>query len=1069
MRHFIFSIFLALFFLSGSLYAAQTCCTPSVTSNCFACTTGYSCQNGACTPNSGIIVTCPDADKDGYASAGCGGTDCNDSNASINPSRAETCNGIDDDCSGAIDNNVTVPSDGNSCTDDICKNGKTYPAASSSNVCRAAAGNCDKAEYCTGTSTVCPADAFQSSATSCRASAGVCDSAEKCTGSSASCPADSFKAATVTCRSSAGTCDSAETCTGKSATCPADAFKSSATTCRTSGGVCDIAEACTGSSAACPTDAKQPASTLCRASAGDCDITESCTGTTSTCPTNKYKSAGTVCRAATGQCDVAETCSGASGTCSSDKLAATGTACSDSNECTNGETCVAGSCQGGTAVSSDDNNVCTADSCDSAKGGVVHTPITGGGTLTCGVGACANSIDQCLNGSVQTCTPKSPGTEICDGLDNDCDGVTDEGSAEICDGKDNDCDGSVDEGFDTDGDGVTTCGGDCDDDFNSIYPGATEKCDGLDNNCDGKTDEGFALKGAACSDGLGQCQKGVYLCSADGASLYCKLDGPKANGTACDDNNKCTQTDVCLAGQCAGSNQVKCSALGQCYDAGICDKSTGLCSNPAKADGTSCSDSSECTSGEVCVGGSCAGGAVVSSDDNNECTTDSCDSAKGGVVHTPITGGGILTCGVGACKNSVDKCASGVEQTCTAKTGTTEVCGDNIDNDCDGIIDTKVTDPNGNVYEIGVTTCSKGTGACKGDGVYICNAVGKPECNAVENDPLAVEICDGKGVDEDCDGLTDLADSDCACIDGQTKACYNGASGTLGIGACEEGVVTCAKGKWGSSCTGAVTPSVEKCDAADNDCDGKTDEGFCTINGACYTASDINPSNQCQNCNPNLSQNSWSNKADGVSCDDGNTCTTNDKCSAGTCSGGQAVQCMSPPSTCYYTPGTCGAGGCTYELRSNVSGPAPTTEICDGLDNDCNGKTDEDFYNKGQECSAGVGECKMSGTWECKPDGSGTYCNAAAGNSSSEICDGLDNDCDGTPDNNFTVPLADKQFGVCEGSKKLCLGNKGGLSEPNYALITGYEASETLCDGKDNDCDGGIDENLKNVCGRCGA
>jgi len=93
--------------------------------------------------------------------------------------------------------------------------------------------------------------------------------------------------------------------------------------------------------------------------------------------------------------------------------------------------------------------------------------------------------------------------EECDGLDNDGDGEVDEDfpdvdgdgvadclSEEICDGIDNDGDGEVDEGFDQDGDGYTTCNSDCDDTDASVHPGAQEHAEnGKDDDCDGITDE----------------------------------------------------------------------------------------------------------------------------------------------------------------------------------------------------------------------------------------------------------------------------------------------------------------------------------------------------------------------------------------------------------------------------------------------------------------------------------------------------------------------------------------------------------------------------------------------------
>ena len=81
----------------------------------------------------------------------------------------------------------------------------------------------------------------------------------------------------------------------------------------------------------------------------------------------------------------------------------------------------------------------------------------------------------------------------------------------------------------------------------------------------------------------------------------------KSNGTSCDDNNVCTQTDTCQSGTCVGSNPVICTALDQCHDAGTCNTTSGQCSQPFKSNNSTCDDGDSCTDADVCISGVCMG------------------------------------------------------------------------------------------------------------------------------------------------------------------------------------------------------------------------------------------------------------------------------------------------------------------------------------------------------------------------------------------------------------------------------------------------------------------------------
>lgn len=77
---------------------------------------------------------------------------------------------------------------------------------------------------------------------------------------------------------------------------------------------------------------------------------------------------------------------------------------------------------------------------------------------------------------------------------------------------------------------------------------------------------------------------------------------------------------------------------------------------------------------------------------------------------------------------------------------------------------------------------------------------------------------------------------------------------------------------------------------------------------------------------------------------------------------------------------------------------AAPTEICDGADNDCDGRADEGFADLGAVCSAGGGACARDGRVVCAPGGAATVCDAMAAAPEAEACDGADNDCDGRSD-----------------------------------------------------------------------
>ena len=137
----------------------------------------------------------------------------------------------------------------------------------------------------------------------------------------------------------------------------------------------------------------------------------------------------------------------------------------------------------------------------------------------------------------------------------------------------------------------------------------------------------------------------------------------------------------------------------------------------------------------------------------------------------------------------------------------------------------------------------------------------------------------------------------------------------------------------------------------------------------------------------------------------------------------------------------------------------PVPEICDGADNDCDGAVDEDL--DGAPCETGLlGVCNV-GHSICRDADLACVGDVVP---SAEICDGLDNDCNGSVDDNAAGDgevCATGLPGICALGQAVCIDGVAPSCNPNQS------PAEEVCNGLDDDCNGLIDEGLRNACGRC--
>jgi hypothetical protein len=318
-------------------------------------------------------------------------------------------------------------------------------------------------------------------------------------------------------------------------------------------------------------------------------------------------------------CGAAPACKQAictAGTCGISN-AANGSTCTDGNACTTTDTCQSGVCTSSNPVVCGQLDQChVAGVCNTATGACTNPNAVDG--TTCNDSNACTQTDACQSGTCQGTNPV-----VCTAMDT-CHSVG------VCQSATGTCTNpTLSNG--------TTCS-----DGNPCTQ--TDTCQ--TGTCTGTNP-------VSCS-ALDQCHVAGVCQPADGGCT-----NPNRNdGTGCNDSNACTQTDTCQSGACTGANPVVCTASDQCHDAGVCNTSTGVCSNPSAPNGAGCTDGDACTQTDTCQTGACIGANPVVCTASDQCHDAGVCNTSTGVCSNPGAPNG-AGCTDGDACTQTDTCQSG--------------------------------------------------------------------------------------------------------------------------------------------------------------------------------------------------------------------------------------------------------------------------------------------------------------------------------------------------------------------------------------------------------------------------